>query len=154
MSDYTVHIQIEEQSAESLAELLREAAVVTLTHERVTAPASLSVVLSDDARLQALNKQFMGFDEPTDVLSFPDDDENDDYLGDIVISVARAQTQADAGGHPVGAELQLLTVHGVLHLLGYDHATPDERAAMWGVQAAVLTALKSAITGPALEQYE
>jgi probable rRNA maturation factor len=63
------------------------------------------------------------------------------YLGDIAISLPRATAQAEAAGHPVAAELQLLTVHGVLHLLGHDHAEPEEKAAMWAAQAAVLATL-------------
>ena len=113
----------------------------------------------DDEQLRALNRQFMGHDEPADVLSFPSDDDDIDsdedrrYLGDIVISLQRAQAQAAAGGHPTPAELQLLAVHGTLHLLGYGHATAAERATMWAVQAAVLTALGAPISGPPLEQY-
>ncbi|MBP7689220.1 MAG: rRNA maturation RNase YbeY, partial [Thermoflexales bacterium] len=67
---------------------------------------------------------------------------------DIVISYPKAKEQAKAGGHPVEAELQLLVVHGVLHLLGHDHYTPAEKAQMWQAQAAVLTSIRSAITGP------
>ena len=61
----------------------------------------------------------------------------------------RAAAQAERGGHPVAAELQLLVVHGVLHLLGHDHARPADKARMWTAQAAILQALGSPITGPA-----
>jgi probable rRNA maturation factor len=73
------------------------------------------------------------------------------YLGDVAISVARAAAQAAAGGHSLAAELQLLTVHGVLHLLGHDHDEPAAKAAMWAAQTAVLTQLEAEITGPGAE---
>ena len=88
--------------------------------------ADLSIVITDDAKLQELNRQYLGSDMPTDVLSFPaeetDPDSGEIYLGDILISLPRASEQASAGGHPVEDELQLLVVHGALHLLGHDHA--------------------------------
>ncbi len=160
MISYNIHVRIDENAnIRQLAEVLHAAAHATLTHEQVTPPAGLTVVLGDDEQLQALNRQFMGHDEPADVLSFPSDDDDIDsdedrrYLGDIVISLQRAQAQATAGGHPTAAELQLLAVHGALHLLGYGHATAAERATMWAVQATILTVLGAPISGPPLEQY-
>ena len=114
----------------------------------------LSIVLSDDNHLQNLNRQFLGIDAPTDVLSFPADEPEPDpdsqvqYLGDIIISYPRALSQASAGGHALLDELRLLVVHGVLHLLGYDHADEDEKAAMWAVQAEILTHLGNSVTIP------
>lgn len=105
----------------------------------------LTIVLTDDAQLQELNRSFLDIDAPTDVLAFPADEADPDsqalYLGDVLISFPRAQAQASAGGHPVTQELQLLVVHGVLHLLGHDHAEPQEKAAMWAAQAKILTRL-------------
>ena len=91
-----------------------------------------------DAGLRSLNRRFRGEDRTTDVLSFAGEG---DYLGDIAISVPRARTQARAGGHSLEAELQLLVVHGVLHLLGHDHASPAQRRAMWAAQDAILEKL-------------
>lgn len=90
------------------------------------ADASATLVLVGDRRIHALNREFRGYDKPTDVLSFPcrpDDTEGESYLGDIVISVETARRQAVA--HRVGLvrELQVLALHGLLHLLGYDHET-------------------------------
>ena len=65
------------------------------------------------------------------------------------ISLPRAQAQAKAGGHPVSAEVQLLVVHGALHLLGHDHAKSKEKARMWAAQSEILKHLKAPITGPA-----
>jgi probable rRNA maturation factor len=134
--------------------ILERAAQETLQQLRPGSDFDLSIVLSDDDQLQTLNRQFLGVDAPTDVLSFPADQPEPDpdsqvqYLGDILISYPRAMAQARAGGHALVDELQLLIVHGVLHLLGYDHATEDEKAAMWEVQAKILTRLGSSITIP------
>ena len=115
--------------------------------------ADLSLVLTDDAQLRQLNRQYLGIDSPTDVLSFPageTDPETDlIYLGDVLISYQRAQVQAAAGGHPVEDELQLLVVHGVLHLLGFDHAEETEKVKMWAEQSAILSQLGCSITSPA-----
>lgn len=119
----------------------------TLEAESVTAGVSLTVVISDDTELQSLNEQYRGIDAPTDVLAFADEapderfiDASDDppYLGDVVISHTRACAQAAERGHSTWHEMRLLIVHGVLHLLGYDHGTEAERAAMWGRQGAIL----------------
>jgi probable rRNA maturation factor len=72
------------------------------------------------------------------------------YLGDVVISYTKAREQAHAGGHPLEAELQLLVVHGVLHLLGHDHYSAAEKNVMWKAQAAVMKKLGAAITEPQL----
>ena len=96
----------------------------------VPSDAELTVVLTNDARLHELNHQYRKIDGPTDVLSFPADPGAGDpdeppYLGDVVISIERARHQAEKEGQSLGAELQLLAVHGTLHLLGYDDATED-----------------------------
>ena len=105
----------------------------------------LTIVLTDDRQLHELNRDFLGVDAPTDVLSFPsselDPETGAAYLGDILISIPRATQQAQAAGHPVEAEAQLLVVHGVLHLLGYDHSNAEEKAQMWEEQAKVLERL-------------
>ena len=107
--------------------------------------ADLSIVLVDDARIQALNRDFLAHDAPTDVLSFPADEPDPEtgrrYLGDVVISLVRAQEQARACGHAVEAEMQLLVVHGILHLLGHDHAGAGEKERMWAAQAQALERL-------------
>ena len=129
------HSQVELQQIEN-------AALTALNHQAAPDAADLTIVITDDDQLQQLNLQYRDMDAPTDVLSFPadfTDPENDTpYLGDILISFPRAAQQAEAGGHPVMAELQLLTVHGVLHLLGHDHAETAEKAAMWAAQTEIL----------------
>jgi len=124
---------------------LRLAAEATLKHHSVPEDAELSLVISDDEGIRKLNNQFRNIDKPTDVLSFPsaltNPESGVDYLGDIIISFERAEAQATAGGHNITAELQLLIVHGILHLLGHDHALPDEKRSMWQSQNKVLTEL-------------
>ncbi|HEX5840564.1 MAG TPA: rRNA maturation RNase YbeY [Anaerolineales bacterium] len=124
-------------------ELLERAARAALEHEEQD--GELSIVLTDDARLQELNRDYLGIDAPTDVLSFPasetDPQTGARYIGDILISVPRAQSQAEAAGHALESEVQLLVVHGVLHLLGHDHAGPEEKKRMWQAQAEILKSL-------------
>jgi probable rRNA maturation factor len=122
-------------------------ATAVLEAEGVGANASLSVVIVDDAEIHALNRQFRGVDAPTDVLAFADDapdprfvdgSAQEPYLGDVIVSYSRACLQAAEQGHDVTVELRLLIVHGVLHLLGHDHATPSEKREMWARQDAIL----------------
>ena len=125
--------------------LLERAALATLSHQKESPEADLTIVLADDAHLQELNRDYLGVDAPTDVLSFPasemDPQTGSRYIGDIIISVPYAAKGAAKAGHPVESELQLLVVHGVLHLLGHDHAEPKEKAKMWKAQAEVLKSL-------------
>jgi probable rRNA maturation factor len=125
------------------AQWIERAAQAALMHQ--SADGDLTVVLSDDARLQKLNRDYLGVDAPTDVLSFPasetDPETGARYLGDIIISIPRAEAQAKSAGHPLEPEVQLLVVHGVLHLLGYDHAEVEEKTKMWKAQAEVLERL-------------
>jgi len=123
--------------------LIERAAQAALDHQ--SAEGDLSIVLTDDAQLQALNREYLGVDAPTDVLSFPasepDPESGAMYLGDILISVPRAAQQASDAGHPLASEVQLLVVHGVLHLLGHDHSDPVEKSRMWAAQGAILESL-------------
>lgn len=108
---------------------LRCVAAEVLHQEGVKGEIELSLVITDDEAIRQLNRRFRGVDAPTDVLAFgagaeerfvsPPD--SPPYLGDVVISYQRAQAQAEEWGHPVAEELKLLVVHGILHLLGYDH---------------------------------
>lgn len=137
-----IHIESEFPFPE---ELLERAASAALEHEHQTLDAELSIILTNDARLHELNLNYLGVDAPTDVLSFPasetDPETGARYIGDILISIPRAQAQADAAGHSLDAEVQLLVVHGVLHLLGHDHAEPEEKSRMWKAQTEILEQL-------------
>jgi probable rRNA maturation factor len=151
---YRIHLKIEPGYARRVpAAVLRAAVRAALTHQNAPTPSDLSVMIAGDGELRALNREFLGHDRPTDVLSFPSGEPDPStgrlYLGDIAISYPQAVAGAAGGGHPLKAELQLLIVHGVLHLLGHDHATQAEKARMWAAQAAILSELGAAITGPA-----
>jgi probable rRNA maturation factor len=109
--------------------------------------AEVTLVITDDAAVADLNRQYRAVDGPTDVLSFPAQEpapgfvsapEADAYLGDILIALPFARRQAAELGKPLADELRLLAVHGTLHLLGYDHAEPEEEAVMWARQDAIL----------------
>lgn len=147
MSPHIIEIQIDEQfQTQVRPEPLRQAVVATLAHQQVREPCELAVVVTDDGTLRELNYRHRGVDAPTDVLAFPDEVRGPfvrvpglpRYLGDVILSFCRAETQAAEAGHTVQVELQLLTVHGVLHLLGYDDVREEQRAQMWDVQAEVL----------------
>ena len=128
---------------------LKQAARETLRFAGALTSSGLTVVITGDEQLAILNHQFRGIQSPTDVLSFPadeiDPDSGERYLGDVLVSLPRAQAQAAAGGHAVIDELQLLIVHGVLHLLGYDHAEEPDKTKMWSVQTEVLRLLGSSL---------
>ena len=139
-----IHIEINPSLQTGLAaDIPERAALAVLAHQ--SADGDLTIVLTDDAQLHELNRDYLGIDAPTDVLSFPASETDPEtarrYLGDILISIPRAGEQARAAGHVLEAEVQLLAVHGTLHLLGYDHAQADEKARMWKVQAEVLERL-------------
>lgn len=105
----------------------------------------LTITIGSDNFIHELNKTYRNVDRPTDVLSFSEEYEipgtNLIYLGDIAISYPTADAQATEAGHSVDDELILLAVHGVLHLLGYDHHDELEKKEMWKIQSQVLDAL-------------
>ena len=117
----------------------------TLESQQALIDSDITIVIDDDDHIHKLNHEFLGQDSPTDVLAFPaghhDPDTGHLYLGDLIISYPRAMEQAKAAGHPTSSELCLLTVHGVLHLLGYDHDQPELKAEMWHAQAEILSKL-------------
>jgi probable rRNA maturation factor len=112
--------------------------------------AEVSVTLTDNAHIHALNRQYRNIDRPTDVLSFALNESEEptvmggsgiNVLGDIIISVERAQEQASGYGHSLRREAAFLTVHGMLHLLGYDHMEENDRLAMEKEQKYVMEQL-------------
>ena len=150
--DVALETAAEEGDAAFAERVLRRA----MQMQRTDLPAGtrrvyVSLVLTDDAGIAALNREFRGVDAPTDVLSFPQLEaagavtavpaDAPLLLGDIVVSLQRAEAQAHEYGHARARELGFLLVHGLLHLLGYDHETPDEAAMMQAHQEAILHAL-------------
>lgn len=157
MADYKIYLQLEGEAdgAEIDGQVLQAAAIAAINHEKVPPPAALTIVVSDDEVIQQLNRDYLGLDKSTDVLSFPAGEplpglpaDEPAYLGDIVVAYPYAARQAAAAGHAVVEELQLLVVHGTLHLLGYDHASAEEKAQMWAAQTAVLAELGIAHVKP------
>jgi probable rRNA maturation factor len=124
--------------------IVERAAKATLTQQSAL-DADLAIVLTGDDQIRTLDRNYLGKDTPTDVLSFPASETDPEtgrlYLGDIVISVPMAEAQAAVGGHSLEAEVSLLVVHGVLHLIGYDHAETEEKNLMWEAQKAILLRL-------------
>lgn len=114
---------------------------------RVHPQAELCIKAVDEATIAELNEKWMEKEGPTDVLAFPMDElrpglvneePEEGVLGDLVLCPAVAERQGEAAGHGTLAELELLTTHGILHLLGYDHAEPEEHAVMFGLQDQLL----------------
>ncbi len=128
---------------------IERAAAAALAAEHVIPPFELSVLIGGDAELRRLNRQYRRLDAPTDVLSFGDDGASfvrppgmPRLLGDIAISYERAEAQAAEYGHSIERELAFLTVHGVLHLLGYDHERgEDDERLMFDRQHAILESI-------------
>ncbi len=129
----------------SLKHLLHSAIRATLAYEQFDRPVEVSVTLVDNQEIHILNRESRGVDRPTDVLSFPMFDEDFDngelcVLGDIVLSTEQASIQAKEYGHSLKREIAFLTVHSMLHLLGYDHETsPEDEADMFRRQEEILT---------------
>lgn len=111
--------------------------------------SDLTIKISDDLEIQGLNKVYRGIDSPTDVLSFNNeyiDLENGKiYKGDVIISYQTAERQARETGHDLSDEIELLVVHGCLHLFGYDHIVPTDKQVMWEKQRLILSDLGNPI---------
>ncbi|MCA0384047.1 MAG: rRNA maturation RNase YbeY [Firmicutes bacterium] len=136
--------------ADDLQELIVKATDKVLEYEDFDVEGEVSVLFVDDARMKALNAEYRGKDEVTDVLSFPqyesikDDGVSDPfiYLGDVVISLEQAKRQAEEFGHTLEREIVYLTVHSMLHLFGYDHMTDEEKTEMRAKEKSVLSSLR------------
>ncbi len=116
---------------------VRRAITETLRYEDFRGRAEVSVTFTDDEKIRELNSRYRGKDAPTDVLSFPMEERA--LLGDIVISLETAARQAALYGHPLEREAAFLTVHSVLHLLGYDHETsPEDERDMFARQDEIM----------------
>nr|WP_244269690.1 rRNA maturation RNase YbeY [Caldanaerovirga acetigignens] len=134
---------------QELQELIKKAVELTLDLEKADPKAEVSVALVDNAYIRQLNKIYRGKDEPTDVLSFSLGDESfiggyeeiEHLLGDIVVSLEKAEEQANIYGHSFKREVVYLLVHGTLHLLGYDHENDEQRKVMREKEERILRAL-------------
>lgn len=135
---------------EDMEQLIEKCTAAALAEEEIEDDAEVSVTLVDSARIREMNAEFRGIDRETDVLSFPlgdeegfevDPDTDAILLGDIVISLEKAQSQAEEYGHSFGREVAFLITHSLFHLLGYDHMTEDEEKEMFAKQEKVLQRL-------------
>jgi probable rRNA maturation factor len=145
-----VSIEVSNESGLDISETeLISVAKFVIERMDVNPAAELSMVLLDTAAMADLHMRWMDLPGPTDVMSFPMDElepggrpdapePGPSMLGDIVLCPEFAAKQAETAGHSLGQELALLTVHGVLHLLGYDHAEPDEEKEMFALQRELL----------------
>jgi probable rRNA maturation factor len=143
-----VSIEVNNESAVEVDEAaLQRLSLYALEAMHVHPEAELAIVLVDEAAMEQLHVQWMDEPGPTDVLSFPMDELRPGteetptppgLLGDVVLCPQVAQTQAEAAGHGLMDELLMLTAHGILHLLGFDHAEPAEEKEMFGIQRDIL----------------
>lgn len=159
---YAAHVAIEianESGVELDTDAVMDVARHTLAEIGVNPLAELAITLVDTEYMAELNHRWMDGDGPTDVLAFPldeptargrgpeDDASEPTLLGDVVLCPEVARRQAASAGHSTADEVALLTVHGTLHLLGYDHAEPEEEREMFGLQAQLLDSWRTARTG-------
>ncbi|MGR4009896.1 rRNA maturation RNase YbeY [Leucobacter sp. 1207-22] len=143
-------VEINNESAIEISEeQLQRLALFALEAMHVHADTDVAIMLVDEPAMSDLHEQWMGEPGATDVLSFPMDELRPGrldaktpagILGDIVICPQVADRQADAAGHDLAQEIIILTTHGMLHLLGFDHATPPEEAEMFGIQRDIVMA--------------
>jgi probable rRNA maturation factor len=148
-----VSIEILNESGRELDEKgLAQLSRFVLDRMRVHPMAELCIKAVDEATIAQLNEQWMEKEGPTDVLAFPMDElrpglvneePEEGVLGDLVLSPDVAARQGETAGHGAEAEIELLTVHGILHLLGYDHAEPEEHKVMFGLQDELLAAWRA-----------
>ena len=149
----TVFLDIADQYSDFInSSHLERSVLAALNRQGVSPDSDLTILVDDDQRIRKLNNEYLSIDAPTDVLAFPagftDPDTGHKYLGDVIISFPQAKSQAENHGHALEAEVQLLVVHGVLHLLGYDHLESDDKEIMWSVQTQILSQLDSQLTLP------
>jgi probable rRNA maturation factor len=147
---------------DNIKSIIEKTIEYALNYEGFNKPYEISVVITDNEGIREINREFRNIDKETDVLSFPMLEFEDDYvekgeievevedlnpesgevvLGDIVISLEKAKSQAEEYGHSYEREIAFLTVHSVLHLLGYDHEQEDDRVIMRSKEESILTKL-------------
>src|SRR6188768_282449 len=149
-------IEVQNESGVEIDELrTQRLSRFVMDRMRVHPMAELCVTAVDEDTIAELNARWMEQEGPTDVLAFPMDElrpgmvneePEEGVLGDLVLCPEVAQRQGETAGHGRDAELELLTVHGILHLLGYDHAEPDEHRVMFGLQDDLLAQWRTRVT--------
>lgn len=149
--NWTLGIHIEDPFKEDVSDgWLRRAVETTLVFEGVDYPAELSLLVTGDETVHELNRTYRGIDQPTDVLafalaegdsSFHSPPDGVTHLGEVIISSPQAARQAEEQTHSLKRELAMLAIHGILHLLGYDHQQPAEKQSMSIREAEILARL-------------
>ena len=152
-----INVLVDEDFAEHLSpNWLKKIAGKTLSCEKAEPGVEMSLLVTGQERVQELNRVYRGLDEPTDVLAFgmlPDPAMAKEagftaapdgvmHLGEVIISYPQALKQAEVHGHPVKTELAILTIHGVLHLLGHDHAEAEPERQMKKREAEILSRIE------------
>jgi len=164
MSKYNLEVTIDGDYRVDVT-LLRQAIAAVLGAHDCQTGSGVSVRVTDDDAVQVLNRTYRDTDKPTDVLSFPAElpplppdmplEDEMLHLGDLALAYPYTSAQAQRLGHNVQHNLVLMVVHGTLHLLGYDHNTPERRATMWEAQADILRELDVPTEiVPALESFD
>ncbi len=140
----SIHLEIADprwRKLRGVSARLTAAAELALKRGKAPRGASLTVLLADDARLKMLNHDFRGKNKPTNVLSFPSGENAERYLGDIAIAFDVAQREAKAEGKALIGHATHLAIHGVLHLLGFDHERPRDAKVMEPLETRILAEL-------------
>lgn len=153
MNDFELDLFDEtEQVPERDQIFIRDILTFAVSYLKLSGSIEMSVTLTDNARIQEINRDYRGKNQPTDVISFAleelgegemdiiQEDGMPRNIGDIIISIERAKEQAQEYGHGFDRELGFLAVHGLLHLLGYDHMTTEDEKEMFGLQKEMLDA--------------
>jgi probable rRNA maturation factor len=146
VSDPAIDLRIADPRWETLGDLEALAArVLARAAQEAGEAGEMAILLTDDAEMHTLNKQWRGIDKPTDVLSFPSHDPEipgqPQYLGDIAVGYETALRDAEAMGRPFEAHAAHLLIHGFLHLVGYDHIEPEDAKVMEPLETKILAGL-------------
>ena len=128
-------IQLHNQTKEDIKEIKE---ILQKIFKPIKQEKNIQIIFLEQKAIHEMNLTYRQMDRPTDVLSFINDDEDDDSLGDIFISIEQARLQAEDYGHSFAREIGFLAVHGYLHLLGYDHHTDEEEKQMIEEQERIL----------------
>jgi probable rRNA maturation factor len=139
--NFSIDLQVDDprwRKVRGMRARLRQAAELALKRGKAGKSSSLTILLTDDARLKNLNRDFRGKNRPTNVLSFPAKTATDNYLGDIALAYGVTATEARDGGKRFADHAMHLTVHGMLHLLGFDHQTGRAAKVMEPLETRIL----------------
>ena len=117
--------------------IIEDMVQIAYTYFQLKKDLVINIILVDNEQIRELNRQYRHLDQPTDVLSF-DNQDSDEELGDVFISIDKVRTQAEAYGHSFERELAFLTLHGFLHCMGYDHIEKDDEVIMFGIQDEII----------------